>query len=415
MVKLKINEIFQNLIPRLSYEEFRDLEHSILDEGIRDPICVWDSVIVDGHHRYELAKKHNLSFEVIEMSFTNEADAKIWIMFNQMSRRNIQPFVRAEMAIALEHLYAAKAKVINEQINPKLFGLEHGADIKKLKTDTREEIAKAANVSHGYIFNVKQILNRNPNEETLFKLRSGELTPGEVQKSMRREEKEFAREEKFKKTAANYKPTKDIKIIHADFYDWCNDNIETDSIDLILTDPPYPKEYLYLWDELGEVAERVLKPNRYLVTYSGQLYLDRVMSFLAQHLSYCWVISLYHSGPTQSVHPRNVICTWKPILIYKKGEPGKFDIDIEYVVDSFNKDYRDKQFHEWGQGESAVGYLMDKFSKPGELVLDPFVGGGTTLVVAADRKRKCIGIEIDEQYMDKIKTNLMKPTIASLV
>ncbi len=414
-MELKINEELQNLLPALSDDEFHELEQSILTEGIRDPICVWNGFIVDGHHRYELAKKHGLKFEVREMKFVNEADVKIWVFKNQTGRRNVSDFVKAEIAIAVEHLYAAKAKAINDEMQPMMLGMEHETDVKKLKTDTRKEIAKDVGVSHGYIFNVKQILARNPDEETLTKLRLNELTVGEVQKGMRREEKEIKRKEEFEKAAKRYEPDKNIKIVHADFYRWCSDNLEDDSIDSIITDPPYPKEFLYLWDQLGGVAKRVLKPDRYLVTYSGQLYLDRVMDILAGHLSYCWMISLYHSGPTQSVHPRNVICTWKPILIFRKGDPGKFDLDLEYTVDSFAKDYRDKRFHKWGQGTAAFAYLIEKFSKPGELVLDPFVGGGSVLVAARSRKRKCIGIEIDEQYISIIKRNLMEPEVKSLV
>jgi adenine specific DNA methylase Mod len=122
---------------------------------------------------------------------------------------------------------------------------------------------------------------------------------------------------------------------------------------------------------------------------------------LDEHLSYCWMMSLYHTGQTELVHPRNAVCTWKPILVYRKGEPGKFE---NALVDSITNDYRDKEFHNWGQGESAVSYLMRTFSSPNDLVLDPFAGGGTTLAVAKALKRKCIGIEKDEQYLDAIKS-----------
>ena len=414
-MKLKIDEELQNLITKLSHDEFYELEQSVLAEGIRDPICTWNDVIVDGHHRYKLSQKHNLNFEVREMDFVNKEDAKIWMLTNQIARRNINMFVRAEMCIKLEFMYAEKAKVINDDLNKKMFGLKHEVDVDNLKTDTRKEIAKAAGVSHGYIFNVKQVLARNPDEETLAKLRSNELKVSEVQKVMRKEEKIQARTKKFQETAKTYDPIEGIQIINSDFYTWCNENVEDDSISAVITDPPYPKEYLHLWDQLGEVAARVLEPGRYLVTYSGQMYLDHVMKTLSKHLSYCWTIALFHSGPTQSVHPRNVICTWKPILVFRKGDPGKFDLDVEYVVDSFTKDYRDKEFHEWGQGEAAVAYLMDKFSKPGELILEPFAGGGTTLVVSAERKRRCIGVEIEEDLIPIIKSNLMKPSVKKLI
>jgi hypothetical protein len=425
MIKLKINKEFRDLIPTLSDDEFKDLEASVLEEGIRDPIRIWNDIIVDGHHRYKLAGKHDLDFQTEEMEFENEIEAKIWILANQLSRRNITLFVRAELEIEMEEFYREKARLINTAVQPTVAGVEH--NLPELKTDTRKEIAKAAGVSHGYIFNVKQIKDRNPDEKTLADLRSGKITPGKVWKEMRREEAIVERDKEFTKAASLYKPSDDIQIINADFYRWCNENLDNASVDLILTDPPYPKEFLYLWEQLAEVAARVLKPNGYLVTYSGQLHLDYVMRTLGNSLFYCWMIALKHTGATQVVHPRRVVCAWKPVLVYKKGvpawesvliykngEPGKFDIDVEAPVDFIGDDYREKGFHEWGQGKTAVSYLMRKFSKPGELVLDPFVGGGTCLVVAQALKRRCIGIEIDEQYIDGIKADLGKPVQEAL-
>ena len=51
---------------------------------------------------------------------------------------------------------------------------------------------------------------------------------------------------------------------------------------------------------------------------------------------------------------------------------------------------------------------MKILSHPGDMVLDPFVGGGTTLAVAKDMKRRCIGIEMDKKYINVIKANIMK-------
>jgi DNA modification methylase len=223
--------------------------------------------------------------------------------------------------------------------------------------------------------------------------------------------------------AKTYKPEEALQIINDDFYSWCNNNLEDASISLILTDPPYPKEYLYLWEQLAEVAERVLKPGGYLATYSGQLYLNRVMSYLDKHLTYVWTIGLQHTGATQLVNPRTIVCSWKPILLYKKPIVGKtkehdagkiISASGSALVDFIGDDYREKDFHYWGQGESAVGYLMKTLSYPGDLVLDPFVGGGTTLVVAKDLMRRCIGIEIDKQYIPAIKSRLNSDKMVTL-
>ena len=54
LYKLKIDEEFQKLIPELTKEESDTLEELLLKEGCREPICVWNDYIIDGHNRYFL-------------------------------------------------------------------------------------------------------------------------------------------------------------------------------------------------------------------------------------------------------------------------------------------------------------------------------------------------------------------------
>ena len=186
----------------------------------------------------------------------------------------------------------------------------------------------------------------------------------------------------------------DAYILKGDFNKVCK-HFKDNSIDLIVTDPPYPQEFLHVWGQLGETAARILKQGSYLATYSGQLYLDYVMSELGKHLKYCWIFSNRHKGQTQLVHPRNVISCWKPIIVYRKGVPGKFE---KTMPDEWDSVQREKNLHEWQQSETGADFCINHFSKPGEVVLDPFTGSGTTLVVAKKLDRKSIGIEIDDEY-----------------
>jgi ParB-like chromosome segregation protein Spo0J len=91
-------EIQQRLLP-LRDEELRELERSVLEEGIRDPLVVWRKdgqlVLVDGHHRYELAKKYGLSFQVVEREFRDLDEVLIWVDRNQLGRRNLTDEQRA--------------------------------------------------------------------------------------------------------------------------------------------------------------------------------------------------------------------------------------------------------------------------------------------------------------------------------
>ena len=90
---LKIDPEFQGKIPPLTFEELNQLEANILRDGrIINPIIVWEGLIVDGHNRFTIAKKHpEIPFTVHEKEFANRYEAIIWICKNQLGRRNLTP------------------------------------------------------------------------------------------------------------------------------------------------------------------------------------------------------------------------------------------------------------------------------------------------------------------------------------
>ena len=90
---LKIDPEFQGKIPPLTFEELNQLEANILRDGrIINPIIVWEGLIVDGHNRFIIAKKHpEIPYTVHETEFANRYEAIIWICKNQLGRRNLTP------------------------------------------------------------------------------------------------------------------------------------------------------------------------------------------------------------------------------------------------------------------------------------------------------------------------------------
>ena len=163
------------------------------------------------------------------------------------------------------------------------------------------------------------------------------------------------------------------------------------SVDLVLTDPPYPAEFLPVWADLGAFASRVLKPTGLLIAMSGQTLLPDVMPLLGQHLPYRWTIAYVMHGPNARVWSRRVRCGWKPILVYG-ATPTEGHI-LRDVIDDHGG--RDKRWHHWGQSEPGFDGLLRRVAKPGDVVCDPFLGGGTTAVVAARYGCHVIGAELD--------------------
>jgi hypothetical protein len=91
------------------------------------------------------------------------------------------------------------------------------------------------------------------------------------------------------------------------------------SVDVVLTDPPYNREALPLYDALGAFAARTLKPGGSLAVLCGQLYLDVIMATLGQHMNYKWTICWYLPGNhSTKIWNRHILSKWKPIVLFGK-------------------------------------------------------------------------------------------------
>ena len=153
---MTIDEEFQKLIPPLTDDEYRQLEENCIKEGIRETILVWDRgddlVIVDGHNRYQIARKNGLKWHYKEMHFESREAVKEWIILNQFGRRNLSAYDRSILALKLKPVIAEKAK--EKQI-------EAGGAVRqksdKAVIDTKKELAKVAGVSHDTIHKVEKI------------------------------------------------------------------------------------------------------------------------------------------------------------------------------------------------------------------------------------------------------------------
>jgi hypothetical protein len=87
---LKIDKEFESLCPKLSDEECKQLEANIKESRhVRDPIVTWRDTIIDGHHRYKIAKKIGCTFPVYPKQFDSREDVIDWIIDNQLGRRNL--------------------------------------------------------------------------------------------------------------------------------------------------------------------------------------------------------------------------------------------------------------------------------------------------------------------------------------
>lgn len=169
--------------------------------------------------------------------------------------------------------------------------------------------------------------------------------------------------------------------------------VESRSVDVIITDPLYGKDFLYLWEALAKLAKRVLKPGGQLYAMSGTKYAREVMNILSEHLKYRCLISDYMSmkGGVYLNRACHTIQHWKPVMWYQNGgKLGKYLGDIIYSDRVPNN-----KMHEYQQNLLAFENMVKTHTEKGDLVYDPFVGSGTTGVACIKYGRKFIGSDID--------------------
>ncbi|MGA2466331.1 MAG: MT-A70 family methyltransferase [Thermodesulfobacteriota bacterium] len=166
---MKIDDEFKTLIFPLAEAEASLLEDSLMAEGCRDALVTWHGLLLDGHHRFEICQRRGIEFRTAEVELEDRTAAKAWIIRNQLARRNLTPFQRAELALKLEPLIAEKGKA------RMLAGKKSDPVQNSAQGKTRDELASIAGVSHDTISKAK-ILSEKASEGTLKRLRQGETS-----------------------------------------------------------------------------------------------------------------------------------------------------------------------------------------------------------------------------------------------
>lgn len=170
MIELRIDPDLQAFITPLSTEEYHNLEADILANGCREPLVVWNGVIVDGHHRYEICRRHDLDFKVREESFSSKMEAMLWMYKEQNCHRNLSTVARCVMALKCKPLLMeAGRKKQNWR-----------ADVKTLVQstaghNTRGLIAKLAGTSENTVQRIERIWEK-ADPELKTALLNGEIS-----------------------------------------------------------------------------------------------------------------------------------------------------------------------------------------------------------------------------------------------
>lgn len=362
-----------HLVPDMRPDEWDDFYRDIAVRGIKVPLEVLgDGTVVDGRHRLKAALEQRLTEVPIVDALLGQEDDETYMIKAAILRRHLTDDQRACIASLWYQEHKRQGQRTDLTSAPRSAEVDDHpgrAEATSLFKTSRSKMAKAAKI-------------RQDDPELFEAVHKGETTLNKAHQKV----------DKARKTP-ELKEQYDVGIRQGDFREVLSD-IPDKSVKLILTDPPYGKNYLAQWNDLGVFASRVLREDGALITYSGQLYLPQVIVALERHLDWWWLCGVVHSG-SSNLTPlgqpvRKVINQFKPILIFVQ-QGGGLDNVFRDIVDGAGPS---KDKHNWGQPIAEAHRILETFCRTGDLVVDPFAGSGAVGVAARELGMQFIGAEV---------------------
>ena len=214
-----------------------------------------------------------------------------------------------------------------------------------------------------------------------------------------------------------------------------------ESVDLLIADPPYNlgKDYgnnrdLLAWDEYEEFTQnwlseayRILKPTGTIYVFMGVRYISNLFRRLeAMDLLFNGWITWHYTqgmGRKSGFSPRH-----EDILYFTKSSTFTFNLDAIRVPQKYYRERNnmaganpgdvwefshvhycsaEREAHPTQKPEALIERVVRASSNTGDLVLDPFVGSGTTCRIAKLLDRRWIGIDVNPEYIEMSEKRLL--------
>ena len=202
------------------------------------------------------------------------------------------------------------------------------------------------------------------------------------------------------------------------------------TVDAVITDPPYGSN-AFTWDRATiELHIRFLEDVHDIMIDGAPIFMFYAPMHLHEILPH--FVNLFRLRNIIVWHHPNIYAygktyggdrfksTWEAILYGIKGEKPRIADANKCLFNNYGRSFDvivmpapTKTLHPAQKPEKLIEMLVRCFTKRSDLVLDPFLGSGTTAVVAERLGRRWIGIEKDKRFCEIARERILKSTSIS--
>jgi hypothetical protein len=327
------------------------------------------------------------------MRFSDRSHAEEWIIRNQFGRRNLPVYDRVILARRLEEVISKRSR------QGARTDLCQKSD-KSEPIDTKKEVAKIAGVSHDTVAKVKRI-DANVTPEVKDKLSKGQISINEAYQEIKKEQKKAKKQEQKKAAEAVESALPAVIAKQSAAGEWwklgdhllyCGDTSSPDFFNqlprsqLAFADPPYgagkqgydDSQFYWHHDYLQDFAKFVVVTPGFVSIFEFARITD---------MPYKWSIACWISnGMTRGAMGFG---NWIYAAVFCDGSVYRNSQDFCQVAIT-TAENGDTQ-HTTRKPAAFMAWILEAFTKPGDKVIDPFLGSGQTLIACEATGRKCIG------------------------
>ena len=403
------------LFPPMNPAEFAALVDSISKHGQQDLIAVWRKQIIDGRHCCLACIKAGVEPQYVHLP--DDIDPREYVLDMNLARRDMSASQRAVSASRVlspsgpgrprtedrddpERPYTQREAAERFRVSRSELNLA----IKVMSEDSGAHPAVRRGVEQGRITlnDARSVMGEPQEMQREAMVRVIRRKKGTAANEVRRVKREIARrEDAAALEAALARPIGEEVTLHHSAVADLHRLVAPETVDAIITHPPAVDEgSLALFSDLAAFAAHALRPGGVLAVVASSPSLPRFLDGL-KHPELRWVLEmdLQFSKPQgRSGRPHFISLRRRPLLVY--GRPGYTLNGGDDVISVPPPGELAEGQERWHPVEVGMSMMVERFTRPGDVVCDPFLLGwrGTALgarrhgriFIGADRDRGCV-------------------------